>query len=178
MWVNQIHTTKWKFVCHLKFSYKKTCWLSSLAVCILRPWSGWVGGGERMMLFFQRKFVNCLLKQIFRIGRKLEEIVQNAKKGCSKYEKLPKSCRATCGKPQERASSVKTWSYLGGWYIDILPCAISFSCLCIYIKGDTTHNIVKEKYGCHYTTTRALVVAAKNHNLSSGTTVTCQTHVR
>ena len=61
-----------------------------------------------MMLFFQRKFVNCLLKQIFRIGRKLEEIAQNAKKGCSKYEKLPKSCRATCGKPQERASSVKT----------------------------------------------------------------------
>lgn len=45
---------------------------------------------------------------LFRIGRKLEEIAQNAKKGCSKYEKLPKSCRATCGKPQERASSVKT----------------------------------------------------------------------
>ena len=38
------------------------------------------GGGERMTLFFQRKFVNCLLKQIFRIGRKLEEIAQNAKK--------------------------------------------------------------------------------------------------
>ena len=33
-----------------------------------------------MTLFFQRKFSNCLLKQIFRIGRKLEEIVQNAKK--------------------------------------------------------------------------------------------------
>lgn len=41
------------------------------------------------MLFFQRKFVNYLLKQIFRIGRKLEEIAQNAKKGCSNLWKAP-----------------------------------------------------------------------------------------
>ena len=39
-------------------------------------------------------------------------------------------------------------------------------------------HLYKEKYGCRYTTTTTLVVAAKNHNLSSGTTVTCQTHVR
>lgn len=69
----------------------------------------WLSGGwGEDDALFSKKIVNCLLKQIFRIGRKLEEIAQNAKKGCSKYEKLPKSCRATCGKPQERASSVKT----------------------------------------------------------------------
>ena len=30
----------------------------------------------------------------------MEKVAGN-EKSCSKYEKLPKSCRATCGKPEE-----------------------------------------------------------------------------
>ena len=88
------------------FKKKTPHWLSSPAACILRPWSGpvgggGVGGGERIMLFFQRKFINCLLKQIFRIGRKQEEIAQNAKRLLAirkVAKKLPSNLRKALGK--------------------------------------------------------------------------------
>ena len=51
--------------------------------------------------FFQRKFINCLLKQIFRIGRKLEEIAQNAKRLLAirkVAKKLPSNLRKALGK--------------------------------------------------------------------------------
>ena len=49
------------------------------------------------------QFKYLKLLRVLRIDGKLE-ITQNVKvardgKSCSKYEKLPKSCRATCGKP-------------------------------------------------------------------------------
>lgn len=59
------------------------------------------GVGERITLFFQRKFINCLLRQIFRSGRKLEEIAQNAKRLLATREvakKLPTNLKKALGK--------------------------------------------------------------------------------
>ena len=96
--------------------FKKNRWPSSPAACISHPWSA--PGGRGIWLLFHRKFINCLLKhgEIWKqdnLSTKscldFLELVENWKllrmqkvarneKSCLKYEKLPKSCRATCGK--------------------------------------------------------------------------------
>ena len=98
-------SVKWGYLSAIwNFLQKKPRWVGSPAACILRPWSGSVGGGgvgERITLFFQRKFINCLLRQIFRSGRKLEEIAQNAKRLLAIREvakKLPTNLKKALGK--------------------------------------------------------------------------------
>ena len=67
---------------------------------LYRVWRGVGGGGGvwKFVLPLEKSWLRPRkLLRYLRISRKLE-ISQNAK-SCSKYEKLPKSCLAACGKP-------------------------------------------------------------------------------
>ena len=47
----------------------------------------------------------------------MEKVAGN-EKSCSKYEKLPKSCRATCGKPEELNGAKEIEITRGTYVID------------------------------------------------------------